>query len=182
MCNVRRTRGARGNRPLGEYRRRCMSYVLTLTATVFLLAACSPPGAPASPLPTAPSTDGAPTLLTSPSPTIPAAPSGPTMPPEERLGRVSGLAIEDLATRLRVPAEAIDVISAERVTWPDGSVGCPQPDMAYTQALVEGYRVVLGREGRVYLYHAGSDGQPFMCESNEPDGGYDFVPPPGFER
>lgn len=54
--------------------------------------------------------------------------------------------------------------------------------MAYTQALVEGYRVILGHESRVYLYHAGSDGQPSMCESDEPDGGYDFVPPPGFER
>jgi hypothetical protein len=40
--------------------------------------------------------------------------------------------------------------------------------------------VLLEAEGRLYAYHAGPDGEPFLCESGEGDGGYDFVPPPGF--
>ena len=88
----------------------------------------------------------------------------------------------DLATRLRVQAVELEVISAEEVTWPDGSLGCPEPGMSYTQALVDGSKVVLGHEGRVYVYHAGDDGQPFLCPSDDKDGGHDFLPPPGFNE
>ena len=88
----------------------------------------------------------------------------------------------DLADRLGVEPEEIEVVVAERVTWPDGSLGCPQPGMSYTQAIVEGSRVVLGHDERVYLYHAGTDDQPFLCPSEDKDGGHEFVPPPGFNE
>jgi len=88
----------------------------------------------------------------------------------------------DLAERLGVEPEEIEVVTAERVTWPDGSLGCPEPGMSYTQALVEGSRVVLGHDDRVYVYHAGNDDQPFLCPSEDKDGGHDFVPPPGFNE
>lgn len=88
-------------------------------------------------------------------------------------------ATEDLARRLKVTAAEIEVLEVEAVTWPDGSLGCPEPGQVYTQALVEGRRIILGHGGRVYLYHAGGDSQPFLCASDEADGGYDFVPPPG---
>lgn len=93
------------------------------------------------------------------------------------------LATADLATRLQVDAAAIELVDAQRVTWPDGSLGCPQPGGMYTQALVDGSKVVLATNGRtrVYIYHAGGDGQPFLCPSVERDGGHDFVPPPGIE-
>jgi hypothetical protein len=39
---------------------------------------------------------------------------------------------------------------------------------------------VLGHDDRVYVYHAGADGEPFLCPSDEKDGGYEFLPPPGF--
>lgn len=88
-------------------------------------------------------------------------------------------AIADLALRLQVPGSQIELVSVEAVTWPDGSLGCPQPGQMYTQALVEGHRIVLGHDDRVYLYHSGGEVLPFRCESDEKDGGYDFVPPPG---
>ena len=92
-------------------------------------------------------------------------------------------AVADLARRLAIDEGRIEILRAERVTWPDGSVGCPQPGMMYTQALVQGSRIVLAvdNRSRVFVYHAGSGGQPFLCESGEPDGGHDFVPPPGFD-
>jgi hypothetical protein len=86
----------------------------------------------------------------------------------------------DLALRLGVDADQLQVISAEEVTWPDGSLGCPEPGMSYTQALVDGSKVVLGYDDRVYVYHAGDDGQPFLCPSEEKDGGHEMVPPPGY--
>lgn len=44
----------------------------------------------------------------------------------------------DLAATLGVPEDEISVTGASAVTWNDGSMGCPQPDMSYTQALVDG--------------------------------------------
>ncbi|HIE21565.1 MAG TPA: hypothetical protein EYP73_03060 [Acidimicrobiia bacterium] len=93
------------------------------------------------------------------------------------LAAVVAQARTDLADRLEVEESAIVVVSAEAVTWADGSLGCPQPGMMYTQALVEGARVVLQVGGRFYDYHAGGGVGPFLCESEADDGGHDEVPP-----
>jgi len=91
-------------------------------------------------------------------------------------------AIADLAARLAVPVDDIETVRVETVTWPDGSLGCPKPGEMYTQALVEGHRIILGHDERVFLYHSGGDEPPFLCQSDDRDGGYDFVPPPGFDE
>jgi hypothetical protein len=52
---------------------------------------------------------------------------------------------------------------AEAVTWPDGSLGCPQPGRAYTQALVRGYRIQIVAGDRTLEYHASLRGVPFLC-------------------
>ena len=89
-------------------------------------------------------------------------------------------AVRDLARHLSVPEGEVEVVSVESVIWPDGSLGCPQPGMYYTQALVEGSQVLLTHDGRGYDYHASEGGTPFLCASADKDGGYVFVPPPGF--
>ena len=53
----------------------------------------------------------------------------------------------DLAS---APVEDLVVESAEEVTFSDGSLGCPQPGMMYTQALVDGYRVVIRSGDKTY--------------------------------
>lgn len=83
----------------------------------------------------------------------------------------------DLADRLDVEESSLQVALAELVTWSDGSMGCPQPGMFYTQALVDGSRVVLKHGDRFFAYHAGVDEMPFLCESEADDGGHDSVPP-----
>lgn len=71
-------------------------------------------------------------------------------------------AVEDLAGRLGIePAEVI-VAEALAVTWPDGSLGCPEPGMMYTQVLVDGTFVLLEAAGRQYEYHGGSP--LLLCE------------------
>lgn len=73
-------------------------------------------------------------------------------------------AVADLATRLDVEVSSIEVVSDEAVTWSDGSLGCAKPGMVYTQALVEGARIVLRLEEKDYEYHSSGDSQPFWCE------------------
>ena len=72
---------------------------------------------------------------------------------------------DDLARRLRIPAGEIELVAFEPVVWPDGSLGCPQPGMAYIQVLVEGLRMRLQANGSLYEYHSGSGRQPFLCEN-----------------
>jgi hypothetical protein len=72
-------------------------------------------------------------------------------------------ALDDAANRSTTARADIKVTSAEAVTWPDGSLGCPQPGMMYTQALVAGYRIVLQAGEQVLNYHASSRGKPLFC-------------------
>ena len=72
-------------------------------------------------------------------------------------------ALDDATTRVNLPREQIEVVIAESVTWADGSLGCPQPGMMYTQALVPGFRIVLNAGGQLLAYHAGKDAPPMFC-------------------
>lgn len=72
----------------------------------------------------------------------------------------------DLARRLEIDEAGIDVIGAEFVTWPNSALGCPEPDMMYTQALVPGYRIRLRADGAVHHYHGANDKPPFRCSAD----------------
>ncbi|MCB9421052.1 MAG: hypothetical protein H6667_14715 [Ardenticatenaceae bacterium] len=87
---------------------------------------------------------------------------------------------DDLAKQLGIDTAQIDLVEYQAVTWRDGSLGCPKPDMAYTQALVEGYRMQLQVNGVQYNYHGAAGRDPFYCQN--PIGLYDseeIVPAPG---
>ena len=83
--------------------------------------------------------------------------------PSQVVTSVTDLAKEDLAKRLNISTGEISVVSEKEITWNDGSLGCPQPDMMYTQALVEGSQVVLSAKNNSYDYHAGPNDKPFLC-------------------
>ncbi len=86
---------------------------------------------------------------------------------------------EDLAQRLSVDVEHIDLAEVKSVVWPDGSLGCPRPGMMYTQAQVPGYRLVLLYEDREFHYHASRSGSYVLCERPIPSAG---LPSEGEER
>ncbi|MFA9443835.1 hypothetical protein [Egicoccus sp. AB-alg6-2] len=82
------------------------------------------------------------------------------------------LAVADAAERTGVDEREVRVVLDEAVTWPDGSLGCPQPDQFYTQALVEGYRIVVEADGRTLHYHGRQGGDPAYCaEPQDPVAG-----------
>jgi hypothetical protein len=72
-------------------------------------------------------------------------------------------ALADASERSGIPAEAIAVASALVVTWSDGSLGCPQPGMMYTQALVPGYLLTLEVGGERVAYHGAAGSDPSPC-------------------
>ena len=48
-------------------------------------------------------------------------------------------------------------------TWNDGSLGCPQPGELYTQALVDGFQVLLEVDGEEFDYRVGSGTAVHLC-------------------
>lgn len=74
------------------------------------------------------------------------------------------LAIADATERTGLAEEDIELEELSMVTWSDGALGCPEPDVMYTQALVEGYRIVLDADGRELVYHGALGEDPFLCE------------------
>lgn len=92
--------------------------------------------------------------------------AGPTYEPAA--ARSVEQARDDLAQRSGMPPDQIVVSSVQAVTWPDSSLGCPQPGMAYAQVLTPGYLILLEAGGKVYEYHAGRNSNVFYCADPEP--------------
>ena len=88
----------------------------------------------------------------------------PTTPPPGADSVAVRQSVADLARTLGVDAAEVEVVAVEEVTWSDGSRGCAQPGMMYTQALIEGSRITLRVDGTTYEYHAGGSGPPALCE------------------
>ena len=73
------------------------------------------------------------------------------------------VAKQDLSAKVNAKPETIEVVEARYVTWPDSSLGCPKPDMAYMQVLTDGVLIVLRHGGAAYHYHGSREGSPFYC-------------------
>lgn len=79
---------------------------------------------------------------------------------------------DDLARRNAVAAEQIEVVSSRTVTWGDGSMGCPEPEMMYTQALVPGYQIHLRHDGSDAYYHGSRSSEPMYCPAERAQAPY----------
>lgn len=71
---------------------------------------------------------------------------------------------EDLAQRLSISVSEISLVEAKPVVWPDSSMGCPQPGMAYLQVPEDGALIILQVKGMLYEYHNGGRRGLFLCE------------------
>jgi hypothetical protein len=95
--------------------------------------------------------------------TMPVVPTVPG-PSDPDLQRLITAASEDLADRVSIPADQIEVLDAAAVVWPDAALGCPQPGMRYKQVPVDGALIRLRAKGQVYEYHSGGRRGLFLCE------------------
>jgi hypothetical protein len=108
-----------------------------------------------------------------PEPTRPqvSAPALATIPPsgEPVSGEVPDEIMEpiiaDAADRAGTDPGSVEVLQAQSVTWSDGSLDCPEPGILYTQALVDGYHVILEADGEELDYRVTADGGFRLCEN-----------------
>jgi len=71
--------------------------------------------------------------------------------------------LKEAAALAKVDRDQLVIVRAESVVWNDGSLGCPEPGMMYTQALVNGYWIVIEAAGKQYDFRVGSDGSFRLC-------------------
>lgn len=88
-----------------------------------------------------------------------------TLEPGEVPSELFDAVLTDLLDRTGASIGDVVVVKSEEVIWNDGSLGCPQPDMMYTQALVDGYQVVFEVNGASFDYHLSAQGNFVLCGS-----------------
>jgi hypothetical protein len=71
--------------------------------------------------------------------------------------------LKEAGALAKVSRQQLVIVRAESVVWNDGSLGCPEPGMMYTQMLVNGYWVVIEAAGKTYDYRVGSGGSFRLC-------------------
>lgn len=89
--------------------------------------------------------------------------------------------VADAAQRFKLAENLVVLASAERLTWTDGSLGCPMPGMSYSQVLVPGYRIVAKSTGGTFIYHTDSSGNLAVCDTQlqrQQHGGPKVAPKP----
>jgi hypothetical protein len=71
--------------------------------------------------------------------------------------------LKEAAALANVARKQLVIVRAEPVVWNDGSLGCPEPGMMYTQALVNGYWVVIDAAGQTYDFRVARGGSFRLC-------------------
>ena len=74
--------------------------------------------------------------------------------------------IADVEKRTGADPTGFQMLRSQPVVWNNGSLGCPKPGEFYTQALVEGYWVVLSYQGQEFDYRVNSQGFFLLCEES----------------
>jgi hypothetical protein len=142
-----------------------MHHFRTIPTIMLLLALAACAQQAGEPSPSAPGTESA-------EPTRPVSDASPIPVPSNEGDTVTGevpadiLAdiLADATRRTGEPTESLEVVTAAAVTWNDGSLGCPEPGQFYTQALVDGYQVVIRVADEELDYRVGN-GDFRLCEN-----------------
>ena len=131
--------------------------ILIIGAATILVAACTAKtGSDASGAPNSAAASGA----ASGDPGASGGTGGTSLPPS-----ITDPILADAATRLGVDPSAVTIVSGVAETFSDGSLGCPEPGMMYTQALVDGYQVVVEAAGTQLDYRGSGPGQFRVCKN-----------------
>lgn len=142
--------------------RRTRFAIATALAAIAMLTACGNEGAgdEGSGVTLEPTPDP---TTTGPASTDPVPPTESTATPGTAPQDVIDQSIALLSEQIGVAATDIEVVRAIELDWRDGSIGCPEAGMGYTQALVPGSLVELTVDGVTYAFHQAQDKPPFYC-------------------
>jgi len=79
-------------------------------------------------------------------------------------------ALSALSDITGLTADKITLVSTEAVTWTDGCLGVPRMGVMCTQALVEGFKIVLEADGKQYEFHTNQNGSAVALAAGDLSG------------
>lgn len=145
--------------------------ILTLILGLLLAAGCTPTGVESGPAAetVAPETTAEPTTEPAPEPEEGELESmNPPLSSGEVPQELFDSVLADLLALTGKESSAVTVVSSEAITWNDGALGCPQPGVMYTMAIIDGYQVIFDVDGETFDYHLSDRGQFVLCEDARP--------------
>ena len=70
---------------------------------------------------------------------------------------------EQLARKLNIPVEEINIFSILAIEWPDASLGCPRSGMSYANVFTPGYQIALEWNRSIYTFHTDTKDKVVLC-------------------
>lgn len=80
--------------------------------------------------------------------------------------RIAKAVIADVSKRAKIPTAKLKITRYSRQTWSNGCLGLAKPDEICTQALVEGWRVVVSGNNRTWVYRSDRNGRILRREES----------------
>lgn len=77
--------------------------------------------------------------------------------------RIMQQIVDEVSRESGVERSDLEVVRAEQATWNDGALGCPQPNVEYTQMIVQGYWVIVRAGGEEFDYRVDDRGRFVRC-------------------
>ncbi len=155
-------------------------YLTVVLAITLLIAACSPAATPIVQPTTKPVSQptAIPTTVPTLAPTAEPTASGPntglqTRPQAAAWANAPQAALAAramLVAKLAVDPDAIVLVSAEQIDWPDACLGVQTPGKMCAQVITPGYKVVLSAQGNQYEFHTNADGSSIL-QAAQPSSG-----------
>lgn len=86
--------------------------------------------------------------------------------PGASIDQLVAAALTDASKVTGLTRGSLKVLESSAVDWPDGAMGCPEPGVGYTQAIVPGWRIRIQAGEQVLNYHAArSSTAPVLCSA-----------------
>jgi hypothetical protein len=82
---------------------------------------------------------------------------------------VKNAVLQAASERLQIPVSQLTIIKAQKQTWRDGCLELPNVDEFCTQALVPGWRVVVGERKQSLVYHTNQTGSAIRLNEKASD-------------
>jgi hypothetical protein len=79
--------------------------------------------------------------------------------------RIADAIRQRLSRSTNLPKDQFKVIEANRKIWTDGCLGLPGPGELCTQAMVQGWRVVMSQGKKTWVYRTDGDGRNVRPET-----------------
>jgi hypothetical protein len=88
----------------------------------------------------------------------------PSLASPEPPNSVIAAARQDLSRKTKISVNRLQIQAAQPQTWPDGCLGLAKPGELCTQALVQGWRIILTDNQKTWVYRTDSSGTNLRLE------------------